>query len=57
MFRGIITTKYSSVEKSHSSFVSILREMEMLKQENINRGIESIDIYEDGRVVAALRLI
>jgi hypothetical protein len=44
-------------EKTNASFISILKEMEMLKQENINRGIESIDIYEDDRAVAALRLI
>ena len=57
MFRGVITTKYSMTEKTNASFISILKEMEMLKQENINRGIESIDIYEDDRAVAALRLI
>lgn len=57
MYRGILTTKHSRVEKEDGSFHTILCEMETLKREYIHKGIESIDIFEDEKVVAALRTV
>lgn len=57
MYKGVLTTKHSRVEKEDDSFHSILHEMELLKREYIHKDIESIDIFEDEKVVAALRVV
>ena len=57
MYKGILTTKQSKIEKEDNSFNVVLHEMEMLKREYIYKNIESIDIFEDGKQVAALRLM
>jgi hypothetical protein len=64
MFRGLLTLPRQHlwsdshyVEKTDESFPGILQQMEVLKKEYIGQNIESIDIYEDNKVVAALRTI
>jgi hypothetical protein len=57
MFRGILTTKQNTIETEGGSFTNILQQMEWLKREHFVEGIQSIDIYENDKAIAALRII
>jgi hypothetical protein len=57
MFRGILTTKQNTIETEGGSFTDILQQMEWLKREHSVEGIQSIDIYENDKAIAALRII
>jgi hypothetical protein len=64
MFRGLLTLKRQYlwsdshfIEKTDTSFNGILGQMEKLKKEYVGQTIDGIDIYEDNKIVAALRII
>ncbi len=58
MYRGILTTNNSTrIEKEQDTFIAILREMEALRNEHKHQSITSIDIYEDQKMMASLRLV
>ena len=58
MYSGVLTTKNKVIRIDRDiSFVDILKEMEALKKEHSGNDLMSIDIFEDNKAVASLRLI